>query len=1178
MLQPFVQCAVALLCIGWLAAQDFVATLDVAQAKIEAKQWREALDLLLGLQARNDLLDEDCVVVAARLRAVSNGLLLADDAEAALRARLCELALLRRVHGEQDHAEVARVLNNVARCLDELGRDTEALPQFEQALAMRRRLFGDSDHADVGTSLNNLGACLDSLGRSAEGLVFLEQAVAMRRRLYGDRDHLDVAVSRSNLAVCLISLGREADGLAQHEQALATRQRLCGGADDAGVAGSLNNVADVLESLGRLTEALPRYEQALAMQKRLHGDVDHLAVASTTNNLAHCLVGLGRAAEALPQFEQSLAMRRRLHGDRDHREVAQSSNNLAWCLLALGRTAEALPQFEQSLAMRRRVFGEGPHATIAQSLNNVAFSLHGLGRPSEALPIYEECLAMHQRLVGERDNESIVKTLNNLGVCLRSLGRPAEAMLQYEKALAMSKRLCGDQDHPLVARSLGNVACCMQLLGHANESLPLHEQALAMRVRLGGNRDHPEVARSLDDLAGCLLELGRASEALAKAEAAIAMIERLRDEVRLSPELRQSFFEGLKRGGAFDRYQSLASRLGRPTDALHAAERSRGRGLLDQLAAFGDPEIEAQRRALRRGDEASAARLAVLRTDLETEYTASDRLLLELTTLAERSAVGNREQQREELLARSNAVSVRLRQLLDERARLLGDVLPVGRVRTAADIQAALQPGELLLEFTVTSDVALVYVVARDGEVQVSELPNAFTTVQRVLPDLLQRSSRAQLRGREPRANGARSAPEAASTELFASLIPAPVWEKIRGSRRVFVAAHRELHCVPFELLATAVKDGKPVYWLDEGPPISYVPSGTLLHWLRQRAREAGDDATSLDLLAIGDPRAPDKAPEVPEDGVFVLAVNDGGEGARAGLQAGDVLVKYDGRPIADDKALRDERMATERAIEDGQRGKTPIAVDVWRRGEARVVEVRPGQLGILVGAGRARAAFAASLGGEAQLARITRAGDLERIASLPALAGARAETDVIDKVFVEHKAKTKRLLGADATEPAVFDLASKAKYVHFACHGIAEEYAGQSLSMLVLSQPQHVLPGDDGLLKLSDLWNSWRGRLSSCRLVVLSACRTNVGPTLRDEAPQALPIGFLFAGVPAVVSSLWAVDDVSTRELMTDFYGRLLAGETDKLAAFTAAKKALRAKYPDPFHWAPFLFLGSPE
>jgi CHAT domain-containing protein len=159
-----------------------------------------------------------------------------------------------------------------------------------------------------------------------------------------------------------------------------------------------------------------------------------------------------------------------------------------------------------------------------------------------------------------------------------------------------------------------------------------------------------------------------------------------------------------------------------------------------------------------------------------------------------------------------------------------------------------------------------------------------------------------------------------------------------------------------------------------------------------------------------------------------------------------------------------------------------------------------------------------------------------------------------------------------------VFDLAPKARFLHFACHGIAEEYLGQSHSMLVLSEPQKVLPEDDGLLKLDDLLHRWRGRLSSCRLVVLSACRTNVGPTHRDEAPQAMPLGFLFAGASSVICSLWAVDDASTKELMTDFYGRLLAGEKDRLKAFTAAKKALRAKYPDPFHWAPFLYIGSPE
>jgi CHAT domain-containing protein len=159
-----------------------------------------------------------------------------------------------------------------------------------------------------------------------------------------------------------------------------------------------------------------------------------------------------------------------------------------------------------------------------------------------------------------------------------------------------------------------------------------------------------------------------------------------------------------------------------------------------------------------------------------------------------------------------------------------------------------------------------------------------------------------------------------------------------------------------------------------------------------------------------------------------------------------------------------------------------------------------------------------------------------------------------------------------------VFELAPRARFVHFACHGIAEEHAGQSLSTLVLSRPTSVLPGDDGLLMLDDLMQRWRARLSACQLVVLSACHTNVGTTLRDETPQALPLGFLFAGASSVISSLWAVDDDSTSELMADFYRRLAAGETDRLHAFTAAKRELRRKHPDPYHWAPFLYIGSPE
>src|SRR5262249_49545052 len=156
-------------------------------------------------------------------------------------------------------------------------------------------------------------------------------------------------------------------------------------------------------------------------------------------------------------------------------------------------------------------------------------------------------------------------------------------------------------------------------------------------------------------------------------------------------------------------------------------------------------------------------------------------------------------------------------------------------------------------------------------------------------------------------------------------------------------AAHRALHRLPFELLVTDVQNDKPVYWLESGPEIAYVQSGSALHWLRQRTSEAAEDAASLDLLALGDPRLPDPELGVPEQGVFVLQVNEGGEGARIGLQPHDVLVSYDAKPLVDDTTLRDARAQVDAEIKDGTRTAAPIQLGVWRRGETLKFEVNPG-------------------------------------------------------------------------------------------------------------------------------------------------------------------------------------------------------------------------------------------
>jgi CHAT domain-containing protein len=102
------------------------------------------------------------------------------------------------------------------------------------------------------------------------------------------------------------------------------------------------------------------------------------------------------------------------------------------------------------------------------------------------------------------------------------------------------------------------------------------------------------------------------------------------------------------------------------------------------------------------------------------------------------------------------------------------------------------------------------------------------------------------------------------------------------------------------------------------------------------------------------------------------------------------------------------------------------------------------------------------------------------------------------------------------------------------------------------------------------------------CELVVLSACDSQglgaAGDNLRgSEGVLGLPWGFLSAGTPSVIASLRRVNDTSTAGLMGNLYAQIEKAE-DKLTAFTEARKRHRRTHPDPFDWAPFIYVGDPR
>jgi len=144
---------------------------------------------------------------------------------------------------------------------------------------------------------------------------------------------------------------------------------------------------------------------------------------------------------------------------------------------------------------------------------------------------------------------------------------------------------------------------------------------------------------------------------------------------------------------------------------------------------------------------------------------------------------------------------------------------------------------------------------------------------------------------------------------------------------------------------------------------------------------------------------------------------------------------------------------------------------------------------------------------------------------------------------------------------------------IHFATHGIMNNMHPE-LSGLVLSLYDQQGKSQNGFLRLHDIYQLDL----NADLVVLSACQTALGKDIRGEGLIGLTRGFMYAGAPRVVASLWKVDDEATAELMKRFY-QFMLGE-DQLSAAAALRKAQisimsEKRWQSPYYWAGFVLQG---
>ncbi len=148
----------------------------------------------------------------------------------------------------------------------------------------------------------------------------------------------------------------------------------------------------------------------------------------------------------------------------------------------------------------------------------------------------------------------------------------------------------------------------------------------------------------------------------------------------------------------------------------------------------------------------------------------------------------------------------------------------------------------------------------------------------------------------------------------------------------------------------------------------------------------------------------------------------------------------------------------------------------------------------------------------------------------------------------------------------------SQYRMIHLATHGV---FNGEdpAYSGIILSLVDAKGTPINGFLRLNEIFNL----NLPAELVVLSACETGLGKEIKGEGLVGLTRGFMYAGTPRVLVSLWKVDDQATAEMMTRFYQLILEKKLTPAQALREAQLQMQneTEWKSPYYWSAFVLEG---
>ena len=1047
----------------------------------------------------------------------------------------------------EDKSQEAFTLLLIGLVYNNLGFNQKALEYDNQALSIYRAI---KDRVGEARTLNNIGLIYFNLGENQQALDYYQQALPLSRTV-GDR--AQEAVTLNNIGAVYNALGENQQALDYYQQALPLSRTV---GDRVQEARTLNNIGLVYFNLGENQQALDYYQQALPLSRTVG---DRQLEARTLNNIGFVYSALGENQKALDYYQQALPLSRTV-GDRASEAV--TLNNIGLIYDALGKNQQALDYFQQALPLRRAV---GDRAGEARTLNNIGGVYNDLGEKQQALDYLQQALPLLRavgnrigvanilsnigsiyndlgekqqaldylqqalpllREVGDRIGEAF--TLNNIGSVYNDLGENQQALDYLQQALPLSREM-GDRTGE--ALTINNVGFIYYALGENQQALDYYQQALSLSRAVG---DRELEARTLNNIGLIYDSLGENQQALDYYQQALSLSRETGDRSNEATNLSNigSVYDDLgEKQQALDHYQQalpLSQAVGdRAQEALilyNIAYVERNKGNLQAALTSIQDSL----------DIIENLRTKVISPELRQTYFSTVQgdykfyidLLMEL------------HQQKPSQGYDKQAFNISER----SRARVLLELL----TEANANIKEGIDPQLLAQEKSLQGQLDATEKQLLDINNNPNSTDEQKSTIAQKHQTLLEQYQDLQNEIR-------RKSPKYADLKYPQPLTLEQVQQQILDKDTVLLQ-----YSLGEErsYLWAVTKEGMTSYQLPSQEEIE-KRTINLLRIIKQGNPKTLAQAVSLlnkVILAPAQDQLTKKRILVVADGVLqyipfaALSISENQQ---------PLITNYEIINLPSSSSLATIRQEIQ-ARKPAPKALAILADPVFSLDDKRVnnspttlSQQETSDLWLLA------------------LQRSVRSLEDGKFIPLP---GTRQEAEAILKLVPEDSQKTYAFDFdanlSNATNPQL----SQYRIVHFATHGIFHPQSPES-SGVVLSLVDKNGNTVNGFLRLHEIFNL---KLPA-EIVVLSACQTGKGKEIKGEGLVGLTRGFMYAGSPRVLVSLWKVDDQATAEIMTRFYRLMLEQKLSPAEALREAQLEMQqeTEWQYPYYWAAFVLQG---